>query len=102
MPLAMLQNQEPARKRSKLVLPEPQISDMEMQQVVKLGRASEIAKEVAAESGIKTTDELLADYSIAPTAAASPRTPAPVTDRVMQEAQNMMALTHVTHRSKVV
>lgn len=95
MPLAMLQNQEPARKRSKLVLPEPQISDMEMQQVVKLGRASEIAKEVAAESGIKTTDELLADYSIAPTAAASPRTPAPVTDRVMQEAQNMMALTHV-------
>jgi pre-mRNA-splicing factor CDC5/CEF1 len=25
--MAMLQNQEPAKKRSKLVLPEPQISD---------------------------------------------------------------------------
>lgn len=27
VPTAMLQNQEPAKKRSKLVLPEPQISD---------------------------------------------------------------------------
>jgi hypothetical protein len=27
IPMAMLQNQEPAKKRSKLVLPEPQISD---------------------------------------------------------------------------
>ena len=34
--------QEPIKKRSKLVLPEPQISDRELQQVVKLGRASEV------------------------------------------------------------
>ncbi|XP_062538780.1 cell division cycle 5-like protein [Armigeres subalbatus] len=95
VPLAMLQNQEPAKKRSKLVLPEPQISDQELQQVVKLGRASEIAKEVASESGVETTDALLADYSITPQVAATPRTPAPVTDRILQEAQNMMALTHV-------
>ncbi|XP_055585317.1 cell division cycle 5-like protein, partial [Uranotaenia lowii] len=95
IPLAMLQNQEPAKKRSKLVLPEPQISDQELQQVVKLGRASEIAKEVASESGVETTDALLADYSITPQVAATPRTPAPVTDRILQEAQNMMALTHV-------
>lgn len=95
VPMAMLQNQEPERKRSKLVLPEPQISDQELQQVVKLGRASEMAKEVAAESGIETTDALLADYSITPQVAATPRTPAPITDRIMQEAQNVMALTHV-------
>lgn len=95
IPLAMLQNQEPAKKRSKLVLPEPQISDQELQQVVKLGRASEIAKEVASESGVETTDALLADYSITPQVQATPRTPAPVTDRILQEAQNMMALTHV-------
>lgn len=95
MPMAMLQNQEPERKRSKLVLPEPQISDQELQQVVKLGRASEIAKEVAAESGVETTDALLSDYTITPQIAATPRTPAPYTDRIMQEAQNMMALTHV-------
>lgn len=95
IPMAMLANQEPARKRSKLVLPEPQISDHELQQVVKLGRASEIAKEVAAESGVETTDALLSDYSITTQVAATPRTPAPYTDRIMQEAQNMMALTHV-------
>lgn len=95
VPMAMLQNMEPARKRSKLVLPEPQISDQELQQVVKLGRASEIAKEVASESGIETTDALLADYSITPQVAATPRTPAPFTDRIMQEAQTIMALTHV-------
>lgn len=94
VPMAMLQNMEPERKRSKLVLPEPQISDVELQQVVKLGRASEMAKEVASESGIKTTDALLADYSITPQVAATPRTPAPLTDRIMQEAQNVMALTH--------
>lgn len=95
IPSAMLQNQEPAVKRSKLVLPEPQISDLELQQVVKLGRASEIAKEVAAESGIETTDALLADYSITPSAGTSTaRTPAPQTDRILLEAQNLMALTH--------
>lgn len=95
IPLAMLQNSEPAKKRSKLVLPEPQISDQELQQVVKLGRASEIAKEVASESGIETTDALLADYSITPQVMSTPRTPAPITDRIMQEAQNIMALTHI-------
>ena len=94
VPMAMLQNAEPERKRSKLVLPEPQISDVELQQVIKLGRASEMAKEVASESGIETTDALLADYSITPQVAATPRTPAPLTDRIMQEAQNVMALVH--------
>uniref|UniRef100_A0A1B0B8Q4 Cell division cycle 5-like protein n=1 Tax=Glossina palpalis gambiensis TaxID=67801 RepID=A0A1B0B8Q4_9MUSC len=95
MPMAMLQNLEPERKRSKLVLPQPQISDQELQQVVKLGRASEVAKEVATDSGVETTDALLADYSITPQVAVTPRTPAPFTDRIMQEAQNIMALTHV-------
>lgn len=77
----MLQNLEPAKKRSKLVLPEPQISDQEMHQVVKLGRASEVAKEVVAESGVETTDTLLNDYTVTPQAASTPRTPAPQTDR---------------------
>lgn len=97
MPGALLSGQEPARKRSKLVLPEPQISDAELQQVVKLGRASEVAREVATESGTSLASEaLLADYSISTASAIrTPRTPAPATDRILQEAQNMMALTHV-------
>ncbi|XP_046435737.1 cell division cycle 5-like protein [Neodiprion virginianus] len=94
IPMGMLNNQEPVKKRSKLVLPEPQISDQELQQVVKLGRASEVAREVATESGVTLSDSLLADYSLTPSAAATPRTPA-ATDRILQEAQNVMALTHV-------
>ncbi|XP_023708391.1 cell division cycle 5-like protein [Cryptotermes secundus] len=96
IPMAMLQNQEPAKKRSKLVLPEPQISDQELQQVVKLGRASEAAREVATEGGHQPSDTLLADYSLTPAGGTrTPRTPALTTDRILQEAQNMMALTHV-------
>lgn len=45
--------------------------------------------------GIQMTDTLIADYSITPQNTATPRTPAPQTDRILQEAQNMMALTHV-------
>ncbi|XP_050465844.1 cell division cycle 5-like protein [Cataglyphis hispanica] len=94
IPMGMLNNEEPVKKRSKLVLPEPQISDQELQQVVKLGRASEVAREVATESGITLSDSLLADYSLPTNAAVTPRTPA-ATDRILQEAQNVMALTHV-------
>jgi pre-mRNA-splicing factor CDC5/CEF1 len=64
--------------------------------VVKLGRASEVAREVATEGGQQPSDTLLADYSLTPAGGIrTPRTPAPTTDRVLQEAQNMMALTHV-------
>lgn len=98
VPMAMLQNQEPAKKRSKLVLPEPQISDSELQQVVKLGRASEAARGAVSESGTPgASDTLLSDYSVTPAVGGgrTPRTPAPTTDRILQEAQNMMALSHV-------
>ncbi|XP_008551894.1 cell division cycle 5-like protein [Microplitis demolitor] len=94
IPMGMLNNEEPLRKRSKLVLPEPQISDQELQQVVKLGRASEIGREIASESGIAASESLLANYSLTPNVPVTPRTPA-ITDRVLQEAQNVMALTHV-------
>ncbi|XP_028172870.1 cell division cycle 5-like protein [Ostrinia nubilalis] len=94
MPQAMLQNDGPARKRSKLVLPEPQVSDQELQQVVKLGRASEAARESAGEAGAPT-DALLADYALTPAPAAAARTPLQHQDRILMEAQNVMALTHV-------
>lgn len=53
-----------------------------------------MAREVATESGVTLSDSLLADYSLTPNATATPRTPA-ATDRILQEAQNVMALTHV-------
>lgn len=95
LPNALLKYAEPAKKRSKLVLPEPQVSDQDMQQVIKLGKASENARDVVLESGIETTHDLLGDYSINTQIVATPRTPAVISDRIMQEAQTIMALTHV-------
>lgn len=65
VPSALLQGDQPAAKRSKLVLPEPQISDRELEQVVKLGKASEAAQDAARETGQRVSDTLLADYSLA-------------------------------------
>ncbi len=87
LPLAMVQGEEPQRKRSKLVLPEPQISDMELEQVVKLGKASEAAKEAASETGSRASQTLLSDYALTNpgmTALRTPRTPAPMTDKILQ------------------
>lgn len=76
LPPALLSgSSEPARKRSKLVLPEPQISESELEQVVKLGKASETAREAAEESGHKASEPLLADYSLTPGGAGPLRTP---------------------------
>jgi len=96
IPAALLQGDQPSAKRSKLVLPEPQISDQDLEQVVKLGRASEAAQDAARETGQRVSDSLLADYSISQaTGLRTPRTPASTTDKILQEAQNLMALTHV-------
>ena len=70
-----------ARKRSKLVLPSPQISDSELEEVVKLGLASESTR-LAVDSGESASQHLLADYSMTPMAtpaamgARTPHTPA--------------------------
>ncbi|XP_060551869.1 cell division cycle 5-like protein [Ruditapes philippinarum] len=91
--------QEPVKKRSKLVLPSPQISETELEEVVKVGYASENARAQAEESGMQNgaTQSLLQDYSVTPGSSAlrTPRTPALASDVLMQEAQNIMALTNV-------
>lgn len=90
--------QEPVRKRSKLVLPSPQISDAELEEVVKLGQASENARQQVEEAGHEDSSSrgLLQDYGATPTMAGlrTPRTPA-AHDAILQEAQNIMALTNV-------
>lgn len=88
-------SKEPARKRSKLVLPQPQISDLELEQVVKLGAASEQARLQAEEapSTGTVTGQLLGDYAMTPDLARL-RTPllAASEDTVITEAQNILAL----------
>eukprot|EP00038_Savillea_parva_P008761 m.179009 g.179009 ORF g.179009 m.179009 type:complete len:779 (+) comp14664_c0_seq1:64-2400(+) len=79
------------RKRSKLVLPAPQTSDQELQDLVKLSATAEAVAALAAEKGAN----LLEDYTTTPAAAlAATRTPrAPAhQDPLLLEAQNIIAL----------
>nr|DBA25681.1 TPA: hypothetical protein GDO54_010045 [Pyxicephalus adspersus] len=102
LPAAILQTtggvSELTKKRSKLVLPSPQISDTELEEVVKIGHASEIARQTAEESGItnSASSTLLSEYNVANNSIAlrTPKTPV-AQDRILQEAQNLMALTNV-------
>lgn len=101
LPSAILQTtgvSEFTKKRSKLVLPSPQISDMELEEVVKIGQASELARQTAEESGItnSASSTLLSEYNVTNNSIAlrTPKTPA-AQDRILQEAQNLMALTNV-------
>ncbi|XP_056291751.1 cell division cycle 5-like protein [Pseudoliparis swirei] len=102
LPSAILQTSgvaEFTKKRSKLVLPTPQISDIELEEVVKLGVASEVARQAAeeSESSSSASSALLSEYSVTNAMSAglhTPRTPT-VQDRILQEAQNLMALTNI-------
>ncbi|CAH1277446.1 CDC5L, partial [Branchiostoma lanceolatum] len=91
LPDAILQTQrannpEFQKKRSKLVLPAPQISEQELEEVVKLGQASESARMVAEEgAGSEASRALLSDYTVTPRPdqLRTPRTPA-TQDMVLQ------------------
>ncbi|XP_065057512.1 cell division cycle 5-related protein-like [Rhopilema esculentum] len=97
MQINKMLNSEPVKKRSKLVLPAPQISEAELEEVVKLGLASEAAKAIVEGEDEGASKALLADYSITPGSnlpLRTPRTPAQQ-DTVLQEAQNILALHQV-------
>ena len=88
---------ENGRKRSKLVLPAPQIDESQLEEVVKLGVASEQAKAFVESEGESATKGLLSDYSVTPQAnlpLRTPKTPA-AQDTIMQEAQNILNLQQV-------
>ena len=85
---------EPWNQRNKLVLPAPQITDEELHEVVKLGKASQQAKELTEGS---ENDELLSDYStMTPQrtlGSGSIGTPAaPASAAIQRQAQNILAL----------
>lgn len=84
---------EPIKKRSKLVLPAPQISDMELEQVVKLGQATEIAKQQVSESGTIATETLLGDYNLTPdlNKIRTPQLPQ-AQDSILNQAHNLNVL----------
>jgi pre-mRNA-splicing factor CDC5/CEF1 len=96
MPRAVMQmnkltDEGSQRKRSKLVLPTPQTSDQELQDLVKMSATAEAVSALASDKGAN----LLEDYSTTPAAAlAATRTPrAPAAqDPLLLEAQNIIAL----------
>ncbi|GAB4853694.1 Cell cycle serine/threonine-protein kinase cdc5/MSD2 [Ancistrocladus abbreviatus] len=93
-----LNDPETVRKRSKLMLPPPQISDHELEEIAKMGYASDLlagGEELA--EGSVATRALLANYSQTPRPGMTPlrtpqRTPAGKGDAIMMEAENLARL----------
>lgn len=94
MPRAVMQmnkmkDEGPVRKRSKLVMPAPQTTDAELEELVKMGQTAEAAMSASNEGGAN----LLQDYGTTPAQHLSARTPkAPqAEDQLIQEALNIIA-----------
>lgn len=93
-----LNDPETVRKRSKLMLPPPQISDQELEEIARMGVASDLlagSQELAEGSG--ATRALLANYSQTPRQGMTPmrtpqRTPSGKGDAIMMEAENLARL----------
>ena len=77
-------------------MPAPQISDLELEQVVKLGQATEMAKQQVADNGNMATETLLGDYNLTPDLNKL-RTPLLPTaqDSVLNQAHNLNILSTV-------
>ncbi|CAN8294570.1 unnamed protein product [Cochlearia groenlandica] len=102
-PAAILQankmnDPEAVRKRSKLMLPPPQISDHELEEIAKMGYASDLlAENEELTEGSAATRALLANYSQTPRQGMTPmrtpqRTPSGKGDAIMMEAENLARL----------
>ncbi|OIV95028.1 hypothetical protein TanjilG_10848 [Lupinus angustifolius] len=88
---------ETVRKKSKLMLPPPQISDHELDEIAKLGYASDQAGIEELGEGSSATRALLANYAQTPGQGMTPlrtpqRTPAGKGDAIMMEAENLARL----------
>lgn len=92
-----LNDPETVRKRSKLMLPAPQISDHELEEIAKMGYASDLAGSEELTEGSGATRALLANYSQTPRLGMTPqrtpqRTPSGKGDTIMMEAENLARL----------
>ncbi|PKS09237.1 hypothetical protein jhhlp_003851 [Lomentospora prolificans] len=92
--LQRIREAEQSSKRRALVLPSPQVSDGELEEIVKMGVMGEKANTTARESENMATRGLISDYSALNTNAPI-RTPmaAPQEDHIANEIRNIRALT---------
>ncbi|KAF9241884.1 pre-mRNA splicing factor component-domain-containing protein [Melanogaster broomeanus] len=88
-----LKEAESIGRRRKLVLPNAQVGEAELEEIVKIGQAGESAKALVA-GGNEATAKLLGEYEGLESArmARTPRT-APQQDHVMTEARNLRNMT---------
>ncbi|RDX45467.1 Cc.Cdc5 protein [Lentinus brumalis] len=88
-----LKEAESIGRRRKLVLPEAQVGEKELEDIVKIGQAGENAKALVS-GGTEASAKLLNDYEGLEKArmARTPRT-APQLDNVMSEARNLRNMT---------
>ncbi|KAK5657736.1 hypothetical protein OQA88_2809 [Cercophora sp. LCS_1] len=85
---------EQSSKRKTLVLPAPQVSEGELEEIVKMGMIGERSNKMARESENDATRGLISDYSTLNTNAPirTPRAPAQE-DHIANEIRNIRALT---------
>ncbi|MCO5612031.1 hypothetical protein L7F22_066293 [Adiantum nelumboides] len=101
MQINRLNDPEAARKRSKLMLPPPQISDRELEEIAKMGYSNDLLtgdEELGDASG--ATRMLLSTYGQTPRLGMTPlrtpqRTPAGKGDAIMMEAENLARLRQI-------
>ncbi len=88
---------EQSSKRRALVLPAPQVSDGELEEIVKMGMIGERATMMAQESDNDATRGLVNNYTTINTGASirTPRAPAQE-DHIANEIRNIRALTETT------
>ncbi|CAK7241066.1 MAG: Pre-mRNA-splicing factor cef1 [Sporothrix thermara] len=93
--LQRLREAEQSSKRRSLVLPAPQVSEGELEEIIKMGAIGERANQLAQASDNEATRGLLQDYSTIQGTGGPIRTPraAPEEDRVANEIRNIRALT---------
>ncbi|KAL4337713.1 hypothetical protein S245_040455 [Arachis hypogaea] len=92
-----LNDPETVRKQTKLMLPPPQISDQELDEIARMGYANDLAGSDEFGEGSAATRALLANYAQTPGRGMTPlrtpqRTPASKGDAVMMEAENLARL----------
>ncbi|CAL4892201.1 unnamed protein product [Urochloa decumbens] len=88
-----LNDPEAVTRRSKPMLPPPQISDHELEEIAKMGNAGDPGLTEELGEGSTATRTLLASYSQTPRLGMTPlRTPAGNGDAIMMEAENLARL----------
>ncbi|PAN21323.1 hypothetical protein PAHAL_3G433500 [Panicum hallii] len=92
-----LNDPEAVTRRSKLMLPPPQISDHELEEIAKIGNAGDPGLTEELGEGSTATRTLLASYSQTPKLGMTPlrtpqRTPSGKGDAIMMEAENLARL----------